>query len=334
MLATPAVPPDVTIRPAQAEDAGALLALMREAAAETRPAARSLTAAQFEKDGFGPAPAFRAFVARGSESTVGYALCCRDYDTDRMVSSVYLAGLYVRPQSRRQGVGTALVAAAVRAGGEWNARLLTWMLPQSNAAGRSFGKRFGVEHPELLICTATGQQFAALADARETGQAIRRAEPRDAAAIAGMLAMLLEELREPMPNGIEPALRKDGFGRNPSLTCFVAPAAPGGLDGYAMFWPLYDPALGGRGMLLSDLYVRPRARRSGLASALLQRVAGASALQGGCFLFWQVLRHNEGARTLYRRIAVEEDSLVPCTCDGQSLQNLRRIGEQFSSAHG
>src|SRR5262245_30168123 len=95
------------------------------------------TAEAFQRDGFGPRPAFACLLAEASGQTVGYALYHDDYDTDRLCRSVYLADLYVETAARRQGVGRALMAAVAHGGQQRGAQVMMWSVLRDNLGARS-----------------------------------------------------------------------------------------------------------------------------------------------------------------------------------------------------
>lgn len=127
------------------------------------------TAAAFLRDGFGPAPAFRALVAEGGGETLGYAVCCPGYDADTAARGVWLADLYVRPEFRRCGVGRALLRALAAGARDDGARWMAWSVLARNRAARRFYRRLARELPHLRLCAAFGPAFDALADAAAPG---------------------------------------------------------------------------------------------------------------------------------------------------------------------
>jgi ribosomal protein S18 acetylase RimI-like enzyme len=82
-----------------------------------------------------------------------------------------------------------------------------------------------------------------------------------------------------------------------------------GQAGYALA-KLEDGAEPGDGRLcvLDSLYVRPHARRSGLAKALMTEVAGWGAEQGAETMTLEVLTSNVEARLIYDRLGFLEES--------------------------
>jgi GNAT superfamily N-acetyltransferase len=89
----------------------------------------------------------------------------------------------------------------------------------------------------------------------------------------------------------------------------------------------YSTFLARPSLWLEDLFVRPEARRSGIATALLQKLASL-ALERGCGRFeWSVLDWNEAAQNFYRGLGAD---VLPdwriCRVSGTSLRTLAAKG--------
>ena len=92
-----------------------------------------------------------------------------------------------------------------------------------------------------------------------------------------------------------------------------------------------NPQLG----FLSDLYVRPDARRGGAARALVREVAAAFAEQGVEFVSLEVGAANERARSIYSRWGFSEDLLelvVPLDTLASRLRD-DHTGRTFGAVH-
>ena len=94
------------------------------------------------------------------------------------------------------------------------------------------------------------------------------------------------------------------FGKVPAAEVLIAylgdePA------GFALFFHNYSTWLGKRGIHLEDLFVRPAARKHGVAFALLRTLARI-ALERDCGrVDWSVLTWNELAISFYRQIGAK-----------------------------
>jgi GNAT superfamily N-acetyltransferase len=134
---------------------------------------------------------------------------------------------------------------------------------------------------------------------------LRAAEPRDAAAIVGLIGELaafekLAHLVQVTPESLAPHL----FGDRPAAECVVA-EADGALVAFALFFTNFSTFLGKPGLYLEDLYVQPAHRGSGLGKALLTHL-GRLAAERGCGRFeWSVLDWNEPAIRFYESLGAD-----------------------------
>ena len=153
---------------------------------------------------------------------------------------------------------------------------------------------------------------------------LRAAEPRDVAAIVGLIRELAEferltHLLEVTPEGLHPHL----FGPRPAAEALVA-ELDGRLVGFALFFTNFSTFLGKPGLYLEDLYVQPAHRGAGIGRALLQRLAGLANARGCGRFEWSVLDWNVDAIRFYERLGA---TLLPewriCRVSGEAL---RRFG--------
>jgi ribosomal protein S18 acetylase RimI-like enzyme len=317
-------PASFRIRPATPADGGRVAAMCAGlSAAEGLGIASRFTAEAFRRDGFGPDPAFSCLIAEAEGDAIGYALHCRDYDTDHLCRSVYLADLYVETSARGRGVGGALMAAVARDGRALGARLMMWGVLKSNRIARRFYAAFGEEIDDQIETGAVAEQFRGLvADGhRGDGLSLRPAEADDTPLLARFLDAMLAEIDLPRRPGAAERFRADGFGGDPAFTALIAERG-GAAVGYALFWPTYDTEAACRGGWLSDLYVAPEARGHGVARRLLAEVARRTAARDGRYLVWLVHESNHGARAFYRRYAEEWHDGLACVCAGDRFEAL------------
>ena len=100
----------ISIRPAAKEDAALLAAMIRELAAfEKLEHEVGTTEEDLVRDGFGERPKFRAVIAQWNGEPVGYAVFFEFYSSFQGRAGIFLDDLYVKPASRKHGIGTALI---------------------------------------------------------------------------------------------------------------------------------------------------------------------------------------------------------------------------------
>jgi GNAT superfamily N-acetyltransferase len=128
---------------------------------------------------------------------------------------------------------------------------------------------------------------------------IRFATRDDAPAFIGLIRALAEFEKLAGPDQAAAArLIEDGFGDRPRYEVLVAEDA-GEVVAYAIFFPVYSTFLARPSLYLVDIFVHPRARRRGIAKAMMARLSEL-AVERGCGRFeWTVLDWNKDAQALY-----------------------------------
>lgn len=128
---------------------------------------------------------------------------------------------------------------------------------------------------------------------------IRRAAPRDAAAITEMIHALAEfEHAADQCTVTETQISAALFGDRPTVHGHVA-EVDGEVAAMALWFVNFSTWDGVAGIYLEDLFVRPGFRRRGLGRALLAALAGECLQRGYTRLSWAVLNWNADAITLY-----------------------------------
>jgi GNAT superfamily N-acetyltransferase len=100
----------LSIRPATIDDAALLATMIRELAEfEKLEHELSITEMDIVRDAFGERPKFRAVIALWDGQPVGYAVFFEFYSTFQGRAGLFLEDLFVRPASRKHGIGSALI---------------------------------------------------------------------------------------------------------------------------------------------------------------------------------------------------------------------------------
>lgn len=133
---------------------------------------------------------------------------------------------------------------------------------------------------------------------------IRPMQSGDLEALMAMAQALADELGDPRPRLSPGDLLRDGLGAERWFDCLVAEAG-GGIVGYASFCRAFELHTGKRRLWLSDLYVAPSARRSGLGCALLAEVARRAGDLGCEAIYWELWRPNAVGRRFYEALGAE-----------------------------
>jgi ribosomal protein S18 acetylase RimI-like enzyme len=137
----------VTVRSIRREDAESITGMTKEFGAYLislgDPWAENFSEARFLEDGFGSDPAFSGFIAEEAEKPLGYLLHTPTYDSDLACRVLFVIDLWVRPWTRRLGVGRKLMDAAADLGKQRNCGYLLWSVFKPNTLARQFYDRLG-----------------------------------------------------------------------------------------------------------------------------------------------------------------------------------------------
>lgn len=138
---------------------------------------------------------------------------------------------------------------------------------------------------------------------------VRSMRRRDVPAVVGMMRELIQHIRahgEPAPGRITAdKVLRNGFGPDRWFGVLLA-TLDGKPAGYALHHRGYEVDDAARVLYLSDLYVKPEARRRGVAGALMTAVARECERSGAEEVLWRVHSGNGGARKFYRRLGGKE----------------------------
>jgi GNAT superfamily N-acetyltransferase len=163
---------------------------------------------------------------------------------------------------------------------------------------------------------------------------LRPAELRDVAPIVQLIRELAEfekltDLLQVTPEKLRPHL----FGEKPVAEAMVAevPAENVGegestVVGFALYFTNFSTFLAQPGLYLEDLYVRPAHRGSGIATAMLVRLARIATERHYGRFEWSVLDWNANAIAFYEKMGA---TVMPdwriCRVTGDALATLARV---------
>lgn len=137
-------PPEMTVRPAERRDVGAIMGFIRELAEYERLAHEVVAdEASLERFLFGERPAAEALIAEFETVPVGFALFFHTFSTFVGRPGLYLEDLYVRPDMRGKGFGTLLLRSVARLALERECGRLEWSVLDWNEPAIRFYENLG-----------------------------------------------------------------------------------------------------------------------------------------------------------------------------------------------
>ena len=156
----------LTIRRARPDQAGLVLALVRELAEYEKLSHEVVaTEAQIEEALFGANPRLFCDIAEWNGEVAGFAVWFINFSTFSGRSGIYLEDLFVRPALRGKGIGKALLSHLARECVTNNWSRLQWSVLDWNAPSIAFYKSLGaVMMDEWTICKVAGPALSALAE--------------------------------------------------------------------------------------------------------------------------------------------------------------------------
>jgi len=156
------------IVPGTKKDIPLIRALILELAEYERalPGEAPVTEKDLEKTLFGKVPAAEVLIAYLGNEPAGFALFFHNYSTWLGKRGIYLEDLFIRPSSRKHGVGFALLQALARLAVERDCGRLDWSVLTWNELAISFYKRIGAKHmDDWTTFRLTGDALAHVAGA-------------------------------------------------------------------------------------------------------------------------------------------------------------------------
>ena len=136
----------LTIRAAAPQDAPLLTTLIHELAEYERLLHETIvTEEDVERDAFGPRPRFHALIAEWDGRPAGYALYYDFYSSFQGRAGLFLEDIFVRPQFRKHGIGTALFKRVAAVAWQEEYFCMRWEVLVWNTLAIDFYKQWGAE---------------------------------------------------------------------------------------------------------------------------------------------------------------------------------------------
>ncbi len=156
------------IRSATPADVGTILRFVRDLAAfEREPDAVEATEETLTEALFGPRPAAEAVIAEDATGALGFALFFHNFSTWTGRRGLYLEDLYVTPDARGQGVGTAVLRHLAALALERGCGRFEWSVLDWNADAIALYRRMGaVGQDEWTVQRVSGEALRRLAENR------------------------------------------------------------------------------------------------------------------------------------------------------------------------
>jgi GNAT superfamily N-acetyltransferase len=153
------------IREARQADVPVILQLIHDLAIyEREPDAVRTTVDSLEEALFGQRPTIYAHVAEDQGEVQGFALWFLNYSTWEGVNGIHLEDLYVRPQARGAGHGTALLSQLAKIAAERGYARVEWSVLNWNEPSIRFYESLGARpQSEWSTFRLTGDALAAVA---------------------------------------------------------------------------------------------------------------------------------------------------------------------------
>jgi GNAT superfamily N-acetyltransferase len=114
---------------------------------------------------FGPRPYAEVLIAEADDEPVGFALFFHNFSTFLGRPGIYLEDLFVRPEARGRGLGTALLVELGRLARERDCGRIEWAVLDWNEPSIAFYRSLGAApKDEWVLYRLTGEPMAALAE--------------------------------------------------------------------------------------------------------------------------------------------------------------------------
>ena len=150
---------------------------------------------------------------------------------------------------------------------------------------------------------------------------IRPARREDGPALVALQAELNAFVGDPTSHFTLATLERDVFGPRPFIAAMVAEQGDG-LAGYVLHHDSYEASYAARGIYVADIYVRPSARRQGVARALLAAVARSGLERGVSFLWWASDAWNANAHATWQALGASHENVTAHAVFDQAFERL------------
>ena len=152
-------PAAFSIRGAELRDVVPIVAMIRELAEfEHLTHLLQVTPEKLRPHLFGERPVVEALVAEVAGEVVGFALFFTTFSTFLAQPGLYLEDLYVRPDHRQLGVGSALIGRVGRLAVERECGRFEWSVLDWNTRAIDLYEKMGATvMPDWRICRVTGE---------------------------------------------------------------------------------------------------------------------------------------------------------------------------------
>lgn len=156
-----------SIRPAQIQDCGLILDLVKELAEyEKLTHEVKATVEDYEQQLFGDRPCAEVLIGQEGSTPVGFALFFHNFSTFLGRPGIYLEDLFVRPPYRGRGYGKALLSHLGKIALERGCGRVEWSVLDWNAPAIEFYRSLGARQlKEWLINRIDGDGIRDLAEA-------------------------------------------------------------------------------------------------------------------------------------------------------------------------
>lgn len=157
-----AMPPNLTLRPAQPEDSAVVLEFIR-ALAEYEKLSHECTATeeQVRATLLSAGTGAGCVLALVDGVPAGFAVFFSNYSTFLARPGIYLEDLFVKPEFRKRGIGRALILHLARLANQRGCGRVEWSVLDWNKPAIEFYESLGARIlPDWRVCRLTGAALA------------------------------------------------------------------------------------------------------------------------------------------------------------------------------